>query len=152
MARMPFVPSCPPGPGTLAKERCRRMTTSPAPALMFAPFVPVMSALARNPPPSIVIDLVIGIDPKPPGSRASISPPGFVFEMAPAKVLHGVGRWQLFASSPRADKKVRSVCALATQRGVRKKPNKAAHLGIQFCLFIRHSFFVLVRPFLSGNR
>src|SRR5207248_7718657 len=58
------------------------------------------------PPPSRVIDLVIVRAPNPPGSRASISPPGAVFEIAPAKVLHGAVRLHGLASSPTPETQV----------------------------------------------
>src|SRR5438270_12213246 len=45
--------------------------------------------------------------PKPPGSRASISPQSAVFEMAPAKVLQGAVRLHGLASSPTPDTQVR---------------------------------------------
>src|SRR4051794_21256168 len=61
----------------------------------------------------IVIDLVIVTPPKPPGSRTLISPPPAVFEMAPAKVLHGAVRLHGFASSPTPETQVRVACALA---------------------------------------
>lgn len=66
---------------------------------------------ANVPEPSIVIDLVMVTTPKPPGSSASISPPAAVFEMAPAKVLHGAVRLQGLASSPTPETQVRVACA-----------------------------------------
>src|SRR5215469_9031037 len=72
------------------------------------PFVPATSIEATwPPPPSIVIDLLIVSAPKPPGSSASISPPGAVFEIAPAKVLQGAVREQGLASSPTPEIQVR---------------------------------------------
>src|SRR6478672_6730445 len=65
------------------------------------------------PPPSMVIPLVMVTAPYPAGSRASISPPAAVFEMAPAKVLHGAVRLQGLASSPTPDTQVRLACAPA---------------------------------------
>jgi hypothetical protein len=65
------------------------------------------------PPPSRVMDFVIVTAPKPAGSRASISPPAAVFDMAPANVLHGAVRLQGFASSPTPDTHVRVACANA---------------------------------------
>ena len=61
--------------------------------------------------PSIVIALTIVTAPKPPGSRASISPPAAVFEMAPAKVLQGAVRLHGLASLPTPDTQVRVACA-----------------------------------------
>src|SRR5260370_4914626 len=51
--------------------------------------------------------------PNPPGSRASISPPGAVFEMAPAHVLQGAVRLHGLTSSPTPDTQVRVACACA---------------------------------------
>src|SRR6202171_2433837 len=65
------------------------------------------------PVPSMVIDLVIVTAPNPPGSKVSISPPGAVFEMAPAKVLQGAVRLHGLASSPTPDTQVRVACAYA---------------------------------------
>src|SRR5215210_3251238 len=56
---------------------------------------------------------MIDTAPKPPGSRQLISPPAAVFEMAPAKVLHGAVRLQGFTSSPTPDTHVRVACACA---------------------------------------
>src|SRR5205807_4349168 len=61
--------------------------------------------------PSIVIALVMVTDPKPPGSRTSISPPSAVLEMAPANVLQGAVRLHGFASSPTPETQVRVACA-----------------------------------------
>src|ERR1700680_949605 len=92
----------------------RKVTISVAPAATLMPLVPATSTLATcPPPPSIVIALVIVTAPKPPGSRASISPPGAVFEIAPAKVLHGAVRLHGLASSPTPDTQVRVACAWA---------------------------------------
>src|SRR5215475_4174342 len=61
-----------------------------------------------------VMDCVMVTAPKPPGSRTLISPPEAVFEMAPAKVLHGAVRLQGLASSPTPDTQVRVACASAS--------------------------------------
>src|SRR5712692_8557466 len=116
--------------------------------------LPTATIPANDPPPSMVRDLSIVTTPKPPGSRTSISPPGLVFVLAPAKVLHGLVRPQGLASSPTAETQVLFTVALIAQSGARKKPRRAAHLGIQFCLFIRHSFFrsgaaVLIRKSIT---
>src|ERR1700730_10844277 len=93
-------------------ERLRSVTTSVAGALTNIPLVPLTKTLATwPPPPSIVTALVIVTAPKPPGSKASISPPGAVFEMAPANVLHGAVRLQGLASSPTPETQVRDACA-----------------------------------------
>src|SRR5438067_13488059 len=89
------------------------MTTSLAPALTTMAGVPPVRMLATPAPPSRVIALVIVTAPKPPGSRASISPPAAVFEMAPAKVLQGAVRLHGLASSPTPDTQVRVACAWA---------------------------------------
>ncbi|HLN40566.1 MAG TPA: hypothetical protein VK337_22490 [Xanthobacteraceae bacterium] len=57
--------------------------------------------------------MVIVTAPKPPGSSASISPPAAVFEMAPAKVLHGAVRLHGLASSPTPEIQVRVAWACA---------------------------------------
>src|SRR5262249_24779799 len=67
----------------------------------------------QTPVGSILSDLVIVTAPKPPGSRTLISPPAAVFEMAPAKVLHGAVREHGLASSPTPDTHVRVACAWA---------------------------------------
>src|SRR5215210_8358175 len=55
----------------------------------------------------MVSDLPIVTPPKPPGSRQLISPLGAVFEIAPAKVLHGAVRLHGLASSPTPETHVR---------------------------------------------
>src|SRR5215510_16127862 len=61
----------------------------------------------------MVIDFVIVTLPKPPGSSTLISPPRAVFEIAPAKVLHGAVRLHGLASSPTPETQVRVACAFA---------------------------------------
>ena len=61
----------------------------------------------------MVIDLVMVTAPKPPGSRQLISPPAAVFEIAPAKVLHGAVRLHGLRSSPTPETQVRFACAWA---------------------------------------
>src|SRR5262245_13914292 len=91
----------------------RNVTVSVAPALMMMPLVPATSIEATcPPPPSMVIDLVMVTAPKPPGSRALISPPAAVFEIAPAKVLQGAVRLHGLASSPTPETDVRVAWAL----------------------------------------
>src|SRR5581483_1783051 len=97
------------------KSRLRKVTTSVLPALITMPLVPDTSTPARPAVPSIVIALVIVRAPNPPGSSVSISPAGAVFEMAPAKVLHGAVRLQGLASSPTPDTQVRVAWARATE-------------------------------------
>jgi hypothetical protein len=55
--------------------------------------------------------LVMVTAPNPPGSSASISPPGAVFEIAPANVLHGAAREHGLASSPTPETHVLEACA-----------------------------------------
>src|SRR5688572_9883634 len=89
-----------------------RTTTSVTPALMMMALVPE----TRTPASTwqrIDIDLVIVTPPKPPGSRQLISPPAAVFEIAPAKVLHGAVRLHGLASSPTPETQVRVACAEA---------------------------------------
>ena len=64
---------------------------------------------------AMVIDLVIVTPPKPPGSSTLISPPVAVFEIAPAKVLHGAVRLHGLASSPTPETQVRVACANAAE-------------------------------------
>jgi hypothetical protein len=58
---------------------------------------------------------VIVTMPNPPGSKQLISPPAAVFEIAPAKVLHGAVRLHGLASSPTPDTHVRVACACASE-------------------------------------
>jgi hypothetical protein len=78
------------------------------------PLVPLTRTPPVLDPQSIVIDFVIVTAQKPPGSKQSISPETAVFEIAPAKVLHGAVRLQGLASSPTPDTQVRVAWALAT--------------------------------------
>jgi len=61
------------------------------PAAMVTALVPATRIDPRVALQLSVIDLVMVMAPKPPGSRQSISPAGAVFEIAPAKVLQGAG-------------------------------------------------------------
>src|SRR5207253_8105543 len=117
--------------------RCFKITTSSEPALTTTTFVPLTRAPATNPPPSIVTDLVMGIVPKPPVSSTSISPPGFVLVIAPANVLHGVTRRQLFASSPKADMKVRFSCPTAVEKDANEKLTHKMILRLERDSFIK---------------
>src|SRR5262245_33864187 len=80
---------------------------------MLMPFVRAARILACVPTPLMVIDLVIVTAPKPPGSSTEISPPVAVFEIAPAKVLHGAVRLHGLASSPTPETHVREAWANA---------------------------------------
>src|SRR3569623_2938891 len=77
------------------------------------PLTPALSTPASVLSHRIVIDLVIGTVPNPPGSMQLISPPAAVFEIVPAKVLHGAVRLHGLASSPTPDTQVRVACAEA---------------------------------------
>ena len=88
-------------------ERPLIVTTSVVATLIIIPVVRDARMLAKVPVPSSVMDLVMVTAPKPPGSRASISPQGAVFEIAPAQVLQGAVRLQGLASSPTPDTHVR---------------------------------------------
>src|SRR5438270_1385051 len=94
-------------------ERPRSVITLVLSALIMTPVVSEARIPARVPVPSMVIDLVIVTAPKPPGSRASISPQSAVLEIAPAKVLQGAVRLQGLASSPTPDTQVREAWAPA---------------------------------------
>src|SRR6516162_8978719 len=110
------MPSMPPPAAdtTPFMRRLRNVTTSVGPAETLMPLVPDAKTLATcPPPPSIVSDFVMVSVPKPPGSRASISPPGAVFEIAPANVLQGAVRLQGLTSSPTPETQVRLACAWA---------------------------------------
>src|SRR5262245_42559836 len=63
----------------------------------------------------MVMAFVIVTAPNPPGSKQLISPSGAVFEIAPAKVLHGAVRLHGLASSPTPDTHVRVACACASE-------------------------------------
>src|SRR4029077_15252087 len=107
-------------------RKLRNVMTSVGPvALTIMPLVPDTKTLATwPPPPSIVIALVIVSGQKPPGSRASISPPGAVFEIAPANVLQGAVRLHGLASSPTPETQVRDACACAAL--VNREPTSIA--------------------------
>src|SRR5262249_22689066 len=100
-----------PEPDTPFMRRLRNITTSDAPAFTLIPLIPDTRTLTTcPPPPSIVIAFVIVSAPNAPGSRASISPPAAVLEIAPAKVLQGAVRLHGLASSPTPETQVRD-CA-----------------------------------------
>ena len=86
--------------------------------------------------PSIVIDLVMVMVPKPPSSRQSISPLMEVFEIAPAKVLQGAVRLHGFRSSPTPETQVR-VAACASDESARTKRAHVRALMVVDKVFIR---------------
>src|SRR4029453_7793664 len=104
-------------------ERPRIVITLSVGALTIIPVVREARIPARVPVPSIVIDLVIVTAPKPPGSRASISPQSAVLEIAPAKVLQGAVRLQGLASSPtpHTQARVAGACARDAKAHVKTK-------------------------------
>src|SRR6266566_2680159 len=104
----------------------RSVITSVLAALMITPVVREARIEAIVPVPSSVIDLVIVTAPKPPGSKASISPEAAVLEMAPAKVLHGAVRLQGLASSPTPETHVRVAWALAAVDQIDTQPKAIA--------------------------
>src|SRR6478752_7243040 len=104
--RMPFSPGVG-DPLTPLISMFRMITVSTAPAWTTIPLVPAARMLALVPAPSRVIDLVIVTAPYPPGSRALISPPAAVLEIAPAHVLQGAVRLHGLTSSPTPDTHVR---------------------------------------------
>src|SRR5215813_13596707 len=109
---MTLIPSRPwPMP---SRSRPRRLTTAPA-ALTLIALVPAARTPANVAVQSMVSDLVIVTAPKPPGSRQLMMPLGAVFEMAPAKVLHGAVRLHGFTSSPTPETQVRVACACAVE-------------------------------------
>ena len=75
--------------------------------LITTPLTPLARIEPKVPLQSMVMDLVIVMLPKPPGSRQSISPLMKVFEIAPAKVLQGAVRLQGLASLPTPETQVR---------------------------------------------
>ena len=85
--------------------------------------VPETNTPASKHSEEMVIALVMVTPPKPPGSRALISPPVAVLEIAPAKVLQGAVRLHGFASSPTPETQVRVACACAS---VEKPATRAA--------------------------
>src|SRR5467141_2480607 len=124
----------------------RKVTISAAPAATLMPLVRAARMPATcPPPPSIVIALVIVTAPKPPGSRASISPPAAVFEIAPAKVLQGAVRLQGLASSPTPDTQVRVACAWAMEANANVKIAIANTLIVNRNLFIWSLLFFLLK-------
>src|SRR5437588_6092275 len=139
---MPLIPALAlPAPRRPSSRRFLRITTSLDWAATTIPLVPATNTEATwPPPPSRVMDLVIVTAPNPPGSRASISPPAAVLEVAPAKVLHGAVRLQGLASSPTPDTQVRVAWALIIAVPNTRTPKRL----ITFRLFI---FFDI--PFLD---
>src|SRR5438034_4161278 len=123
MMRTPLVPSVVPAP---LIARFRRVITSFEPALMITPWTPLDRMPPAFGPPSMVMPLVMVTAPKPPGSRASITPPGAVFEIAPANVLHGAVRLHGLTSSPTPETHVRVACAAAGVAASSRKARRAS--------------------------
>src|SRR5258708_15431215 len=103
---------------------------------MLMALLPEARIEANVPVPSRVIDLVIVTAPKPPGSKASISPQAAVFEIAPAHVLHGAVRLQGLASSPTPDTHVRDAYAWAIDEKANMKISIANNLIVNRNLLI----------------
>src|SRR6266571_4522505 len=119
-----------------------RVTFAPA-ALTLMPLTPETRAEARPlKSPSMVIALVIVTAPKPPGSRASISPPVAVFEIAPAKVLQGAVRLHGLTSSPTPETHVRLACACTKEVVARAKTTRAITLNAKRNLFIANLLLI----------
>src|SRR5215213_342325 len=121
-------------------ERPLMVITSVDAALITIPFTSEARIEANVPVPSSVIDLVIVTAPKPPGSRASISPQAAVLEMAPAQVLQGAVRLQGLASSPTPDTHVREAWAWAIETVANMKVAIAKTLIVNRNLLIFVSF------------
>src|SRR3989344_4494095 len=100
----------PPWPNP-SKSMPLMMTMSLTPALTLMPLPAETRMAAVVVSHSMVIALVIVTAPKPPGSRQLISPLAAVFEIAPAKVLHGAVRLHGLASSPTPEIQVFVACA-----------------------------------------
>src|SRR2546425_12999516 len=101
------------------------------------PLVPATRTEATwPPPPSSVMALVMVTAPNPPGSRASISPPGAVLEMAPAHVLQGAVRLQGLASSPTPDTHVRLAWALKSVGHNKTITKHASELILRISVFL----------------
>src|SRR5687767_15294402 len=82
------------------------------------------------------MDLVIVTAPYPPGSRTLISPSFAVFEIAPAKVLHGAVRLHGFTSSPTPDTQVRIDCAVAGAAQNEAAANAARPVAVTRLIFV----------------
>src|SRR6266481_8320076 len=84
----------------------------------------------------MVMAFVIVTPPNPPGSKQLISPPAAVFEIAPAKVLHGAVRLHGLASSPTPDTHVRVACACANEARNTQTANTAKALRASLVSFM----------------
>ena len=93
----------------------------------------------------MVMAFVIVTAPNPPGSKQLISPPAAVFEIAPAKVLHGAVRLHGLASSPTPDTHVRVAYACASEAKNTQTANTAIAHRASLVSFIG---FLLATPFL----
>src|SRR3982751_2224670 len=102
----------------MLRRRTVFLTSVASVMLTKIPLVPAAKIEAKVPWPSIVIDLLMVTVPKPPGSRASISPSLAVFEIAPANVLQGAVRLHGLVSLPTPDTHVLVACACAKEERV----------------------------------
>ena len=111
MTLTPLVPSVVPAP---LISMARSTTFCVVVALTMIPCTPEERTLPRVPVQSMVMSFVIVTAPNPPGSRQLMMPGLAVFEIAPAKVLHGAVRLHGSASLPTPETQVRVACACAS--------------------------------------
>src|SRR5262249_52560356 len=97
----------------------------------------------------MVIALVIVSAPNPPGSRASISPPAAVLEIAPANVLHGAVRLHGLASSPTPDTQLRLACPYIVAAANTINANKLS--GFLICFFKLLFFAIKSETLICGS-
>src|SRR5215216_4764935 len=142
--RVPTVPEAP----VPLMERLRRMTLRNGSLtfvamLMLTPLTPEARIEACAPAPSMVMDLVMVMVPKPPESSTVISPLMKVLEIAPAKVLQGAVRLHGLTSSPTPETQVRVACAwagAAYRAGTSSVPRAVSETA---------SFFMLSSPYFE---
>src|SRR5687768_15583376 len=111
--------------------------------LTITPVVPALRIDASVPSPLRVIDFVILIVPKPPGSSALISPFVAVLLKAPAKVWQGAVRLHGFASLPVPETQVRVACAFATLEKPATRAAAARKRTILDLIICRVGFLIL---------
>src|SRR6185436_7327514 len=126
-------------------EILRRITMESTPALTMTPLTPAARMPASVPSPLIVMDLVMVTAPNPPGSSTEISPHVAVFDIAPAKVLHGAVRLHGLASSPTPDTHVLVACACAIELQNKQITHTASKLIVNLIDFITISFDFPIR-------
>src|SRR5258708_13237234 len=89
---------------------------------------PYTTLFRSPPPPSMVMPLVMVTAPNPPGSRASISPPTAVFEMAPAKVLQGAVRLRSEEHTSELQSPDHLVCRLLLEKKKNITKSQSTHI------------------------